>query len=78
MKTEEAIKARKKMGGKTDTELLKHLKDNPDRTIYELSKELDWSIGKVQKSVKRLDNKVTVEIDGDIDEGRIRKRYKAI
>lgn len=78
MKTEKARKARVKMGRKTDIELLKHLKDNPDRTIYELSKELDWSIGKVQKSVKRIDNRVTVEIDGDIEDGRIRKRYKTI
>jgi predicted transcriptional regulator len=78
MKTEKATKARKNMGRDTDHELLGYLGDNPAKTIYELSKELDWSTGKVQKSIKRLDNKLTMDVDGDVESGRIRKRYRAI
>lgn len=78
MKTEKAKIARIKMGKETDTILFKHLKDNPSKTIYELSKDLDWSIGKVQKSVKRLDEKLVMEVDSDIGDGRIRKKYRSV
>jgi predicted transcriptional regulator len=62
------------MGKGTDQELLDYLKDNPGKTIYELSKELEWSIGKVQKAIKRLGDKLTFE--QDIVGGRLRKKYQ--
>lgn len=74
MRTEKATQVRVKMGEETDQELLSYLERNPDKTIYELSKSLDWSSGKIQKALKRLENKLIVK--EDIGAGRLRKRYK--
>lgn len=74
MKTEKAIKARIEMGKGTDTKLLEYLKKNADKTIYDISKDLGWSTGKVQKSIKRLGEKLILTKDvGDV---RIRKKYR--
>ncbi len=73
MKTEKATQVRIRMGERTDEHLLGYLKDHPNKTIYELHKELKWSIGKVQKSLKRLGGKILVETE--IEDGRIRKRF---
>lgn len=76
MRTETATKARIKMGEKTDQQLLDYLKDNPNKTIYDLSKALGWSIGKVQKALQRLNDKLAHK--QDISGGRLKKKYRVL
>lgn len=50
--------ARKKLGEKTDKALLDFLMKKPGAlSLYQIAQELNWTIGRVQKSVKRLQSK---------------------
>lgn len=73
MRTEKATKARIEMGEETDKQLLGYLKDNPEKTIYNLSKDLGWSTGKIQKSLNRLGSKLIYQ--ERIDRGRLKKMW---
>ena len=55
--TEQSRRQRINTGGKTDDELLEFLKDNPGTYLYEISRKLNWSRGKVAGALDRLDKK---------------------
>lgn len=74
MKTEKAIQTRIKMGTETSHILLDYLKENPDKTIYDISHDLNWSTGKVQKALNRIEN--NVEVKQSIEKGRLKKKYR--
>ena len=72
-RTVRAIKKRELIGRMTDMELLHYLEANPGKTLYEIAKALNWSTGKVQGSLRRLEDDLTVEV---VEEnGRLKKRY---
>lgn len=75
MRTEKATQEKIKMGEKTSEKLLDYLRENPDKTVYDLSKTLDWSAGKVQKALHRIKNNVAVK--EEIEKGRLKKKYYA-
>jgi len=71
--TIKAIKKRELIGRMTDMQLLHYLEENPGKTLYEIAKALNWSTGKVQGSLRRLEDDLRVEI---VEEGgRLKKRY---
>jgi predicted transcriptional regulator len=76
VRTEKAVETRIKMGYETSKELLDYLKENPDKTIYDMSHDLNWSIGKVQKALHRVEN--NVEVNQSIEGGRLKKKYRFI
>ncbi|VVB55246.1 Uncharacterised protein [uncultured archaeon] len=75
MKTEKAIQKKIKIGEKTSEKLLDYLKKNPDKTVYDLSKDLNWSTGKVQKALYRI--KRDIGFEQYIESGRLKKKYYA-
>ena len=71
--TIKAVKKRELIGRMTDMELLHYLEVNPGKTLYEIAKALNWSTGKVQGSLRRLEDDLRVEV---VEEGgRLKKRY---
>jgi predicted transcriptional regulator len=52
--SEWGAQARRGIGEESDRILLDKVRESPGLTIYELSKELEWSKGRVQGSVNRL------------------------
>ena len=72
-RTVRAIKKRELIGRMTDMELLHYLEANPGKTLYEIAKALNWSTGKVQGSLRRLEDDLTVEVVEE--KGRLKKRY---
>ncbi|MEO9308589.1 MAG: response regulator [Nitrososphaera sp.] len=63
-------KAKHAIGMETDDFLLKYIEENPGKSIYEMQKELEWSIGKIQGSVKRLSDNSKVVLTDAIQGGR--------
>ncbi len=76
VRTEKATQKKIEIGEETSRKLLTYLKENPDKTIYELSKTFHWKIGKVQKALHRIESCLGVE--QDIKGGRLKKRYYVI
>ncbi len=74
MRTEIATQKKIKIGEETSKELLDYLRDNPDKTIYDLSKALDWSTGKVQKALHRIESNLGIK--QNIEGGRLKKKYR--
>ncbi len=72
-RTVRAIKKRELIGRMTDMELLHYLEANPGKTLYEIAKALNWSTGKVQGSLRRLEDDLRVEVVEE--KGRLKKRY---
>jgi hypothetical protein len=56
--------ARRELGRRTDLELLKTVAYHPGMTIYELSKILEWSVGRTHGSLQRLidDRKLVTQV----------------
>jgi predicted transcriptional regulator len=73
MRTEIATQRKIKIGEDTSRELLDYLRENPDKTIYDLSKTLNWSIGKVQKALLRIEGNLRVE--QNVEGGRFKRKY---
>lgn len=69
-KPKEAIDARITEGLDTDYDLYKVINKKPGLSIYQLSKELGWSSGKVYGSVKRLEKEGLVHTEKAIKDGR--------
>jgi predicted transcriptional regulator len=76
MRTEKATQKKIKLGKETSNELLDYLKDNPNKTIYDLCKSLNWSKGKVQKALLRLENNLGVE--QSIEGNKLKRKYHVI
>jgi predicted HTH transcriptional regulator len=70
---EKALQKKREIGQESDKELLQYLKDNPASTIYEISKGLNWSIGKAQGSIARIKDQLVVE--QVVENGRVKRKY---
>jgi predicted transcriptional regulator len=69
-KPQEAIDARIAGGLDTDYELYKVINKSPGHSVYGLSKEMQWSSGKVHGSVRRLEKEGLVHTIRSIQGGR--------
>ncbi len=76
MRTEKATQEKIKLGKETSKELLDYLKNNPNKTIYDLCKALGWSKGKVQKALLRLEGNLGVE--QSIEGNKLKIKYHVI
>lgn len=58
-----AAERRREIGEETDKILLRIIRENPRLSLYELAQEVNWGVGKVDGSVKRLlrDGKIKEE-----------------
>lgn len=74
MRTEKAIKKKIKIGEETSKELLDYLRENPNKTIYDLTKALNWSKGKTQKALHRIESRLNVE--ESIEGGKFKRKYR--
>jgi superfamily II DNA or RNA helicase len=52
-----------KKGEKSEKELLNFIKANPDTYFYEITKKLNWSKGKVARTMQRLERKGLIKKD---------------
>lgn len=59
------------LGKQTDSKLMKFLKDNPGVTMFDASKALRWTIGKVQGAVARLEKSEQVILEKVLKDGRV-------
>lgn len=73
MRTEKATQKKIKIGEETSEKLLDYLRENPDKTVYDLSKAFHWSTGKVQKALHRIESDLGFE--QYIERGRLKKKY---
>jgi hypothetical protein len=71
--TEKATEKRMEMARKVDSIVIRHLKDKPSSTIYDISKDLGWTVGKVQGSITRIKDSLVVE--DSIENGRLKRKY---
>ncbi len=69
-KTTRAVLKRHEIAEDTDWELYQWIESHPGLSMYEISKELGWSHGKVYSSIKRLQKEDMVEIKNEIRNGR--------
>jgi predicted HTH transcriptional regulator len=76
MRTEKAIQKKIEIGEETSKKLLDYLKENPNKTIYELSKTFDWKVGKVQKALCRIGDNVAFK--EYVEKGKFKKKYYVV
>lgn len=76
VRTEKAIQKKIEMGEETSKILLAYLRENPDKTIYDLSKTFHWKVGKVQKALSRIYGSIAFK-EG-VEKGRFKKKYYAV
>ncbi len=72
-RTEKATEKRMEMAREVDLIVIQHLKERPSSTIYDISKDLGWTVGKVQGSINRIKDSLVVE--DTIENGRLKKKY---
>ena len=72
-RTEKATEKRMEMAKEVDLIVIHYLKDKPSSTIYGISKDLGWTVGKVQGSINRIKGSLVVE--NTIENGRLKKKY---
>ena len=72
-RTEKATEKRMEMAKEVDSIVIQHLKDRPSSTIYDISKDLGWTVGKVQGSINRIKDSLVVE--NTIENGRLKRKY---
>lgn len=73
-RTAKATEKRKELARVVDSKTIKYLKKKPASTIYDISKDLGWTIGKVQGSITRIRGLLVVE--KVIENGRLKKKYE--
>ncbi len=69
-KTTRAILKRREIAEDADWELYQWIESHPGLSMYEISKGLGWSHGKVYSSVKRLQEEGMVDIKNEVRNGR--------
>ena len=72
-RTEKATEKRREMAKEVDLIVIQHLKEKPSSTIYDISKNLGWTVGKVQGSINRIRDSLAVE--DSIENGRLKRKY---
>ncbi|MEE8401116.1 MAG: hypothetical protein V3R86_03070 [Candidatus Hydrothermarchaeaceae archaeon] len=73
-RTAKATEKRKELARVVDSKTITYLRKKPASTIYDISKDLGWTIGKVQGSIKRIRGLLVVE--KVIENGRLKKKYE--
>lgn len=71
---EMGAEAKRKIGETTDTQLLKAIKENPGWTLYYLAQELEWQVGRVDGSLRRLQKQGKVYVRQVLKHGRVVKK----
>ncbi len=66
--------AKRKIGEATDNQLLKAIKENPGWTPYYLAQELEWQVGRVDGSLRRLQKQGKVYVKRVLKHGRVVKK----
>jgi CheY-like chemotaxis protein len=59
------------LGRQTDIQLLEFLNDNPGVTMSDISRELGWTIGKVQGAITRLEKSEQIVLEKILKDGRV-------
>jgi hypothetical protein len=72
-RTEKATEKRVEMAKEVDFIVIRYLKEKPASTIYAISKDLGWTVGKVQGSINRIRDSLVVE--DSIENGRLKRKY---
>ncbi|MHA2220221.1 MAG: hypothetical protein ACXACY_30440 [Candidatus Hodarchaeales archaeon] len=76
-RTDKALERKREIGQESDEVVIEYLRENPASTMYEISKALDWTAGKVQGSLIRLKDrfgdKLTVE--EVVENRRVKVKY---
>ena len=66
--------AKRKIGEETDAQLLKAIKENSGRTPYYFAQELEWQVGRVDGSLRRLQKQGKVNVKYVLKHGRVVKK----
>jgi len=74
---EEANEVRERRALENKWFLYSYIARNPGLTVYELSKRLKWSVGKVHYYIKSLLEEGMIQNSDDIVGGRVRKSYSS-
>lgn len=69
-KTARAVLKRHEIAEDTDWELYQWIESHLGLSMYEISKNLGWSHGKVYSSIKRLQEEDMVEVKNEVRNGR--------
>jgi hypothetical protein len=72
-RTEKATEKRMEMAKEVDFIVIQFLREKPASTIYDISKDLGWTVGKVQGSINRIRGSLVVE--NTIENGRLKRKY---
>lgn len=72
-RTHKATLKRMETAKEVDATIIQYLKDKPASTIYEISKGLGYTTGKVQGSIKRIRDQLVVE--DVVENGRLKRKY---
>lgn len=72
-RTDKATEKRMEMAKEVDSMVIQYLEENPASTIYEISKYLGWTVGKVQGSINRIRGLLVVE--DVVENGRLKRKY---
>jgi predicted transcriptional regulator len=75
LKLKIANQIRRKKALDTRWALYEYIDKNPGLTIYDLSKKLNWTTGKVEYHIKKLLNERMVKNSEEVANGRVRKLY---
>jgi len=73
-----ANQVRRKRAFETTEFLYEFISKNPGLTIYDLSKKLEWTTGKVEHYVKKLVKEGIVKNSEEIVNGRVKKAYSPV
>ena len=70
-----ANQVRRKKAQENKWFLYEFIDKNPGLTVYELSKKIDWTIGKLNHYVQKLVNDGMIHNSSEVVNGRNQKRY---
>jgi hypothetical protein len=76
-RTDKATEKRMELAKDVDAQVIQYLKDKPASTVYEISKDLGWTTGKVKGSIVRIKNQLgdKLTVENDITTGRLKRKY---
>jgi len=72
-RTDKATEKRMEMAKEVDSIVIQYIEEKPASTIYEISKDLGWTVGKVQGSINRIRDILVVE--DTVENGRLKRKY---
>lgn len=72
-RTDKATEKRMEVAKEVDSIVIQYIEEKPASTIYEISKDLGWTVGKVQGSINRIRDILVVE--DTVENGRLKRKY---